>query len=255
MEKVEKRETDSIKMEKPQIIQTYDLLIAANVCNQELREVIKRPSYSLAHVSMAGGNISLFHSHEKMTEVYFMIEGEGVLYVDSHAIHVQAGDCIEINPKQGHKLKNAGKKTLEHLVIATPPFNPEDVHLLKDSNSYNIRHLSRNRKSFAALDGAIVEELNTEKEREQLGISLALGTLSGGRTARHHHHKVSEEIYYVLSGSGKIYLNGGKTGINKGTFVFIPPGVVHALENPSEEELKILCIASPPYKEDDFILD
>ena len=240
--------------ESPKIINIYDLPIASNVCNQTLREVIKRPSYSLAHVIMDKGNISLYHNHLEMTEVYFIISGKGILYLDDKAITVETQDYIEISKRVGHKLKNIGSENLEHLVIAIPPFTPQDVHLLENRKSYNPKVLNREKERFAALDGAVVEELNSKEEREALGLSFALGTLTKERKGKIHHHNISEEIYYVISGEGKIHLDGFRGEIKKDTLIFIPKTIKHGLENTGDKDLEILCIANPPYQENDFIL-
>jgi mannose-6-phosphate isomerase-like protein (cupin superfamily) len=243
-------------MEHPNIINIYDLPIAANVCNQELREAFQKPEYSIAHVSMAGGNISLYHRHEKITEAYFILEGEGILYVDDSAMHVQSTDYVNIEKNKGHKLKNSNKGVLEHLVIATPSFDPQDVHLLKDRNSYNSKKLNRKRERFAAYDGALVEELNSKEERERLRIGFAYGILPPARNARTHHHNISDEVYFIIKGNGTIKLNNEVSVVQKGSLVYIPKGTSHSLMNLySKENLEALCLSYPPYQENDFISD
>jgi len=242
--------------EMPKVIDVYSLPIAANVCNQELREVIKEPEYSIAHVTMDKGSVSLLHNHLAMTEIYFIINGDGVLYLEDKAIIIKAQDYIEINKGVGHKLKNGNGEKLEHLVIATPPFDPQDVHRLEDRKSYNSKTLNREKERFAAFDGALVEELNTKEEREKLGIGFAYGILPPARNARTHHHEISDEIYFIVKGNGTIKLNNEVSVIRKGSLIYIPKGTSHSLMNLySKENLEALCISYPPYQENDFIDD
>jgi len=88
-----------------------------------------------------------------------------------------------------------------------------------------------------------------------LGLSLARGFLPPQRRAIPHHHDISEEIYYVVSGSGRIRVESIEGEINPGTLIYIPKSAVHALENTSDVDLEVLCVASPPYRDDDFILE
>ena len=46
-------------MPEPRLIDVYGLPTVDNVCNQILREVISLPKFSLAHVIMGEGNVSL----------------------------------------------------------------------------------------------------------------------------------------------------------------------------------------------------
>ena len=105
----------------------YDLPPVANVCNQVLREVVSFPNASIAHVLMHPGNVSLLHQHRRMTELYFVIEGRGVLYHGYKAMDVNNGAYCIIPKNTPHQLRNISSIDLEHLVIAIPPFDRNDI--------------------------------------------------------------------------------------------------------------------------------
>jgi mannose-6-phosphate isomerase-like protein (cupin superfamily) len=114
-------------MPESKLIDVYELDPVENVCDQTLREVISLPKVSLAHVIMDEGNVSLWHQHSRMSEVYFILEGEGILYYGNEALQAKKGAYLIIPPNTPHKLKNTGKSDLEHLVFAIPPFDPDPI--------------------------------------------------------------------------------------------------------------------------------
>ena len=77
------------QMKNPSIINTYDLLPVANVCNQELREIAKLTRVSVAHVIMQSQAISLSHKHQKMREIYYILSGKGVFYKNNARLEVE----------------------------------------------------------------------------------------------------------------------------------------------------------------------
>jgi mannose-6-phosphate isomerase-like protein (cupin superfamily) len=243
-------------MKDPQLLNVYDSPTVDNVCNQILREVISLSKISLAHVIMDPGNVSLWHQHGKMSEVYYILEGEGILYYGDRSIKAEKGTYLLLLPKTPHRLDNVGKSRLEHLVFAIPPFDPGDVEILKDFAAKKSvpEKFSHDKPPIVALDGALIYELIPAKDRERLDVGLATGALPGGRKAIGHYHKISEEIYYVISGAGKARVGDENYDIRKGSVVYVPRNKVHALENKSdEEELSVLCVTSPAYTEGDFI--
>jgi mannose-6-phosphate isomerase-like protein (cupin superfamily) len=60
-----------------------------------------------------------------------------------------------------------------------------------------------------------------------------------------HVHEESEEILYILTGSGEFYFDDQPEAIKPGTCVFVPPGVVHSINNTSDEVLKVVYVFSP----------
>ncbi len=59
--------------------------------------------------------------------------------------------------------------------------------------------------------------------------------------SRYHYHRRMTELYYVLSGSGTITLDGETYPIEQGDIVLIRPGVWHT----SEGEMNVLITGVP----------
>jgi mannose-6-phosphate isomerase-like protein (cupin superfamily) len=233
----------------------YAIPTAPNVCNQVLREVIALPGVSMAHVIMDKGNASLPHEHNGMAEIYFIIQGEGVLYHGEEATAVSSDACVVIPPKTRHMLKNSNRRTLEHLVFAVPPFNAVDVHLTEAMVDYpEPKSWKYDGIPVTAQDGAIIQEYLSRDERKELGIAIAVGALPPNRFAVPHVHRISDEVYFILGGHGMVQLNDFRTNVRAGSIVYVPKGTVHALENMRrQEELNVLCLSSPAYIDEDFV--
>jgi mannose-6-phosphate isomerase-like protein (cupin superfamily) len=234
----------------------YNFDPVENVCDQELREIFYMPNLSVAHVRMAPGNASLLHKHAKMSEVYFIVEGDGTLRNGNESLMVMEGACVNIPPGNAHLLKNGGDRYLEHLVFCNPPFDATDIELLED-NDNTLRYVRHNgtNNSVHSQDGAIVYELLSKEERDKLGFGLALRYLLPRNQAKPHYHAVTDEVYFVLSGTGLALVGEYEFEIEKGSIVHVPKGNEHALRNiDMHRKLEVLCLSTPAYSDDDFLL-
>ena len=62
----------------------------------------------------------------------------------------------------------------------------------------------------------------------------------------HFFHTGYDEVYYVLSGTGTVTLDGETSPVRPGTVVVIPAGVTHSLEASDGEELEFVIFGTPP---------
>lgn len=56
-------------------------------------------------------------------------------------------------------------------------------------------------------------------------------------------HPDEEEVYYYISGEGKIALNGKEYPVKRGSVAFIPRGCTHISTCTSDEDLCYTCVA------------
>ena len=103
---------------------------------------------------------------------------------------------------------------------------------------------------FVTKDGSTIRELHHTSEQ-----SLAEATLEPDQATERHYHRSTEEIYFVLKGSGRMEVDGDTRTVRRGDAVLIPPGAWHTLENNGSSELRILCCCSPPYSHDDTFFE
>lgn len=60
-----------------------------------------------------------------------------------------------------------------------------------------------------------------------------------------HSHKVQEQVYHVLAGEGLMTVGDEERVVRKHDFIFLPPGVEHAIENTGTEDLIFIVVTSP----------
>lgn len=79
----------------------------------------------------------------------------------------------------------------------------------------------------------------------QLGVSMV--HMGPGERVKRHRHEY-EEAYYIVEGTGVMYLEGvGDIHLLPGRSVYIPPQTIHGQVNTSEDQrLLIICSLSPP---------
>ena len=109
--------------------------------------------------------------------------------------------------------------------------------------------------AYITQDGSEIRELMHPDTHGNASQSLAEATVKPNESTLLHKHMKSEEIYYILQGSGKLLLDNKKILVNKGDTVCIMPGTTHNIENTGQDDLKILCCCSPAYSHDDTVLD
>ncbi len=120
--------------------------------------------------------------------------------------------------------------------------NPEKISRYKDIQAYITQ------------DGSEIRELmhpNTQGNRQQ---SLAEAIVKPGEKTLLHCHNKSEELYYIIQGTGHMQLNEKNFHAEPGDCICIPPGTAHCIENTGDADLKILCCCSPAYSHDDTVL-
>jgi mannose-6-phosphate isomerase-like protein (cupin superfamily) len=103
---------------------------------------------------------------------------------------------------------------------------------------------------FVTKDGSTIRELHHTAAQ-----SLAEATLEPDEATQRHYHRASEEIYFVLKGSGRMEVDGDTKMIRPGDAVLIPAGAWHTLENNGSSELRFLCSCAPPYAHEDTFFE
>jgi mannose-6-phosphate isomerase-like protein (cupin superfamily) len=89
------------------------------------REGLNLP-YSIAHAVLQPGAASLPHRLKTSTEVYFILEGEGEMHIDSEMAQVQAGQAVLIPSGSWQHILNTGDIILEFICIVSPAWRAED---------------------------------------------------------------------------------------------------------------------------------
>ncbi|WP_456481466.1 cupin domain-containing protein [Methanopyrus sp.] len=77
---------------------------------------------SLAVAEVPPGESTVPHYHIDFDEVYWVLEGRGVVHVGSRSLEVHPEDCVEIPRGTVHWVENDGSETLRILCVCSPPY-------------------------------------------------------------------------------------------------------------------------------------
>ncbi|MFX1491942.1 MAG: cupin domain-containing protein [Promethearchaeota archaeon] len=87
--------------------------------------------YSIAHAIIPVGKTSLPHRLIKASEVYYILEGRGLMHVDAETKEVGPGSLIYIPPMTTQFLENTGTTNIVFLCIVDPYWRPDDEELVE----------------------------------------------------------------------------------------------------------------------------
>lgn len=106
-----------------------------------------------------------------------------------------------------------------------------------------------NQMPFTTKDGStirsILDRTNAPVEKQ----SLAEARVPAGGSTQRHHHKLTEEFYFILEGTGEMEIDGVTRPIQPGDAILIPPAAWHTIT--ASEALRFLCCCAPPYSHED----
>lgn len=86
-------------------------------------------------------------------------------------------------------------------------------------------------------------------DRETVGSEFMVAGLTifePGESSSLHNHPGSEEINYIVRGSGKVLSDGEEEEFGPNSFMFIPKGVFHRHVNTGDEPLWLTFTYTPP---------
>jgi mannose-6-phosphate isomerase-like protein (cupin superfamily) len=108
-----------------------------------------------------------------------------------------------------------------------------------------------NLPEFVAGDKSILREyLNPNKEDLELRYSLAHATVKPNQSTQPHKLKTSE-VYYILTGSAEMTINGEKKIVKPHQAIYIPPDATQSICNIGKDGLTFLCIVDPAWRPED----
>jgi mannose-6-phosphate isomerase-like protein (cupin superfamily) len=102
---------------------------------------------------------------------------------------------------------------------------------------------------FTTKDGSTIRSILDRANAPVKNQSLAEATVPAGTATQKHYHRLSEEFYFILEGSGSMEIDGEQLDVGPGDAILIPPGAWHTIT--ARENLRFLCCCAPPYSHDD----
>ena len=107
---------------------------------------------------------------------------------------------------------------------------------------------------FTTKDGSEIREWAGRAAAPAANQSLAEASLAPGGATTEHYHRLSEELYLVTEGIGRLRIEGEERDVREGDCAVIPPGARHKLWNTGDDVLRVVCACAPAYSHEDTIL-
>lgn len=91
-----------------------------------------------------------------------------------------------------------------------------------------------------------------DRIRAQHCSSCVIRVAPGDKVWPAHSHPHSEEVIYILSGSGRVLVDGEVAAVRAGSAVLFPQGKPHMLQNTGQVEMKVVCFFAPATTLDNY---
>ena len=200
------------------------------------------------------------HVHLGEEEIFFVLEGSGLAWLDGTTFEVRAGDCLVHRPSAEAHTLVAGGSGLDVLAFGDRPranatFLPEASALRLGTRWYRVEALpgrppdvlevpDPGPRPSAVVNVDEVEGADWRIGDDVGGLSKELGAVAGSRFAglnldivppgllntTPHYHSAEEELFVVLAGEGMLLLGDAEHPVRAGHVVARPAGtkIAHA---------------------------
>ncbi len=84
---------------------------------------------TLAEARLQPGASTTAHHHVQTEEIYYILEGRGLMRVGTEEQPVSVGDAIAIPPGTSHKITNTGNGILKFVCCCAPGYEHDDTVL------------------------------------------------------------------------------------------------------------------------------
>jgi quercetin dioxygenase-like cupin family protein len=92
--------------------------------------------------------------------------------------------------------------------------------------------------------GVLLKGLLTSADNALASVNVV--RLPAGREIGHHTHPTQVETAFVLSGQGMLWLGDSEVPFRAGQIAAVPMNTVHGLRNPSDQDMELLAVFTPP---------
>lgn len=174
-------------------------------------------------LTVAPGGSSAIVSYPAEEQIYYVLDGNGILLYDDQRAPVKKNDFMYLPVGVKHGMANESGQPVRLLVMGFKiprgtKVAPTPRLMLANSDDVPLVPVSGHGPAalFKLLMGT------TESRRDKLAaasqmVSLFIIDFAPGGTNIPHHHEMEEEIYYILRGHGDMVAGGGADG-NEGRY-------------------------------------
>ena len=159
-------------------------------------------------------------NYDRQEELYFVLEGKGVLHYANRTYPVRANDFTYLAPGVKHSIENGSDQPLRVVImsfkipssmfISGPALEPKIV------NMDDLKQQTVEGHPTSVLYKLLIGPRTASRDaidQAYVMVSLFWMDFAPGGTNFPHHHEVAEEIYLVIDGEGEMVAGGGMDGI------------------------------------------
>ena len=220
------------------------------------------------------------HWHRETVEVFYGLEGRVTITVGEKQVEVEPGTVVYLPTGVPHSFANETEEPARFLFLATPAglgeyffkvgelvatepkWPPEDPEkrqqigalarqsdqLPPDTAPEGARKPVVHRPGTGQPISLRGSTLNFVTDDENSGEKLTTLIYEGAADVQGpppHYHKETAEVIYMLEGTISVEMAGRQMVADPGSFVYIPPNVVHSWSNSGGEPVKFLGFGLP----------
>ncbi|MGA7363900.1 MAG: cupin domain-containing protein [Candidatus Sulfotelmatobacter sp.] len=159
-------------------------------------------------------------SYDRQEEIYFVIEGIGLLHYEHQVQPLRKHDFTYLPPGMKHSISNNGDQPLHVIVMGfkipksisiTAPFAHPKIANLEDAKEETVSG-HPNSVLYKLLAGLRTGKRDLVDEAYVMDSFFWMDFAPGG-TNWPHHHEAAEEIYLVIDGEGEMVAGSGMDGV------------------------------------------
>lgn len=211
------------------------------------------------------------HTHKNIEEMYFVFNAPAEFTVDGHTSLLPAGSSVLCPIGSSHALYNNSDVTLEYLRIAVSiekgkgddnikygdvprrrSYNPGTITMKTAKKNVNLEFPAQ--FHWAQFDRSLTKPVGPAHEGkgkilnrrpwmdgnfETNWVRIGHCILPPGTSIGYHQHNGMEEVYYVLSGTGRMTVNDYTWDVQPGDAIPCTVHDSHGIFNNSDEDLSI----------------
>lgn len=102
------------------------------------------------------------------------------------------------------------------------------------------------------MPGRDIYDLITKDTVNSRQLSMEITRVKTGETVRPCHSHISEEIAFIMSGQGKVWVDENLSTLSKGDAILWPSKSKHFVKNTGKDDLVLLCVFSNPEYQKDY---
>lgn len=103
------------------------------------------------------------------------------------------------------------------------------------------------------LPGRYMRWLANENSLKAKNLSVCVIRVMPGESVRPaHSHPHSEELIYIIKGSGRVMIENEVGNVMEGSAILFEQGKIHMLKNTGNEEMKVICFFAPATSLDNY---